>query len=78
MTDKKKNNLTKKRFVYDGSTYKLYTPYTVISEDPPISEGPFYVLATDPLCGIGYLPDASYLLGLTDVPTSLNAIELNP
>lgn len=46
----------------------LVEPYRVISNDPPISEGPLY--RCKQRCGL-YMPNAEFLLGQSEVPSML-------
>ena len=61
---------------FKGKTYKLEVPHTVVSEDPPISEGPFYILEGEEDGDFGYMPDAHFLAGLSKEPLTMCRVQI--
>ena len=56
-----------------GTVFKRVSKHKVVSTDPPITEGPFYHPATGD-DGFLYLPDAAFLIGVSDTVASMHRI----
>ena len=58
-----------------GVTYTLVSPFRAITEDPPVSEGPFYGRpGVDPR-DWAFTPDARFLGGLCTEPSFMHCIQ---
>ena len=65
-----------KRVLFEGTRYNLVVPYRAVSEDPPLSEGPFYATGRDKNPEFGFMPDARFLAGKSDFPTAMWRVQL--
>jgi len=65
-----------KRVLFEGTRYNLVVPYRAVSEDPPLSEGPFYAPGRTRNPEFGFLPDARFLAGLTKEPSAMHRVQL--
>ena len=58
---------------FNGHTYELYEPWEPVDEEKGIAEGPLYkVKDSDPY--YLFMPDLSYLMGITSEPSVMHRI----